>query len=192
MHYIIGDIKQIEKNFLIIETEQKIGFRFNYFKSLGDKGFETNITSNNKVFVTEIKSDFESFYFCFENENNQRLFSELNKIKTVGIKTAKLIMKSFEHDEIIQIIQDNDFEKLEDLKNIGSFTAKVIINELQKVYFKVTYNSKQLSVIDSLQKLGYNQRRIYQAVSKIDNNLKIEEMFQKVLVRVVENEQSSI
>ncbi|WP_338971135.1 Holliday junction branch migration protein RuvA [Spiroplasma endosymbiont of Panorpa germanica] len=190
MHYVIGKIQEITRKYLIIQTEQNIGYKFNHFKVLGDEDFNQDHPKD-RVYLAEVKSDFESFIYCFRNEQSQSLFLELNKIKTVGTKTAKLIMKNFRYEDFLEIVRNNEYEKLEDLKNIGSFTAKVIINELQKVYFKITYNSKQLSVIESLQKLGYNQKRIYQAVSKIDNNLKIEEMFQKVLGRVVENEQSS-
>ncbi|AHI53926.1 Holliday junction DNA helicase RuvA [Spiroplasma sabaudiense Ar-1343] len=191
MHYIIGKIVSIQGETFIIESKMEIGYQLNYFQIKGVSS-PLSATGITKVFFSKVSSEFETSYYGFLNSDSQKLFNELIKIKTVGIQTAKLLMKNFSYFEFLEIIKNNDFDQLQGLKSIGAFTSKIIIQDLQKVFFKVTYNSKQLNVIESLQKLGYNQQIIYQAIKETNQNLKLDEMFQRVLETVVENEHSVI
>ncbi|ASZ09192.1 Holliday junction DNA helicase RuvA [Mesoplasma chauliocola] len=176
--YLICDIKSIDDNYLYVE-HQNIGEYFLYLTK--EKYFNQ---SNLKLYIADHNTEFEKVEIAFKLRDERNLFKELVKIKTVGLKTAFYILNNFSFDEFLLIIEEYDVDKLAKLKSIGGYTAKLIIDELQKYFFKNKITQKKEKIITSLVKLGFSYKAIMPKIAKVDNNLSVEEITQIVMEQI--------
>ena len=172
--YIKGIIKEIESNYVIIENNG-IGYIIYvpnpyYYKE----------EENYQIYTyTHIREDEYSLY-GFKNKEELNLFLKLIQVKGVGPKMALPILATGSIDGIYDAIL-----YLKKFPKIGEKVARQIILDL-----KGKINGSQLSLInneknnelsDALLALGYKQADIKKIVTKVDNNLTIEEQIKEAL-----------
>ena len=92
-------------------------------------------------------------------------------INTIGEKTAFLILENYNYNELIDIFKNGRTDKILQLKGIGNYTARLIINSVQKELFNNKISDKKNKVITSLEKLGYKTKDIYKIIINIDEDL---------------------
>ncbi|WP_031542765.1 Holliday junction branch migration protein RuvA [Mesoplasma photuris] len=179
INYIKTNITKIENDYIEMEKEH-YGYKFiiintklNTFKL----GYQI-------VYIHKVINEFEEVYYGFKNENERDLFKNLMNIKSIGVKTSSLIMSTFSFNEVIEIVENNDLESLASIKGISINLTTSIIKTLSKIYFDKKISTKKDVVITSLNKLGYQTRKIYKIVSELDNKIGQEEMVRLTLERI--------
>lgn len=178
MFYIKGKQTSLKHNRLIIECNN-IGY-WGYIV----KDIESDKKEYDKVFVFEYKNEFSTELFFFEEEKHLHMFSALINIKNIGIKTCLQIFETYSFGEFEDIIKTGDDKRIMDIKSVGAWTSKIIITEMKSKLFNMKYNTKQIKVFDSLQKLGYKSKVIYNILDQIDPKLNEEQILSSVIERV--------
>lgn len=175
--YINGLLHKIDDKYLYIESNNS-GYRFLYLKSdLKD----LKLNQNNQVYVAINVIDNVFKYYGFKNQLIRDLFELLININTIGEKTAFLILENYNYNELIDIFKNGRTDKILQLKGIGSYTARLIINSVQKELFNNKISDKKNKVITSLEKLGYKTKDIYKIIINIDDDMSIEDLTKYVL-----------
>jgi Holliday junction DNA helicase RuvA len=71
--------------------------------------------------------------------------------------------------------------ELQNIKGLGSLTAKIIIDELNKMLFNAHMTRKQEKILQTLQRLGYKMSAIYRVLKMVDKKLAEEQMLSKTI-----------
>ncbi|WP_434324332.1 Holliday junction branch migration protein RuvA [Mycoplasma capricolum] len=178
--YINGFLYKIDDKFLYLELNN-LGYRYLYLKS-DLKNFKLN--ENNKVYIAINVIDNHFKYYGFFNQLVRDLFETLININTIGEKTAFLILENYSYQELIDIFKNGKTDKILQLKGIGNYTARLIINSVQKELFNNKISEKKNKVITSLEKLGYKTKDIYKIIINVDEDLTIDELTKYVLEKL--------
>ncbi|AUF83568.1 Holliday junction DNA helicase RuvA [Mesoplasma syrphidae] len=179
-NYIIGTVKIVQYNQVTIEVNS---YGENFFILEKERPFLI-INTEIKLYTATYKTEFEDLEFGFVNYEIYGLFKNLIKIKTVGYKTALQLLETYEVLDLLDIIQNGDLDKIMIIKGIGNFTAKLIIEILQKQYFNFKLTNKKEKLLVSLQKLGFKSKEIYQVLRKLDDSLTFEKMVEKAVLNI--------
>ncbi|ATZ20951.1 Holliday junction branch migration protein RuvA [Mesoplasma coleopterae] len=179
--YLICNINSIDDNYLYVEYQN----RGEYFLYLTKDNYTNE--QNIKLYIVDHNTEFETAEIAFKSRDERNLFKELVKIKTVGLKTTFYLLNNFSFEEFILMIEQYDIDKLAKLKGIGAYTAKLIIEELQKHFFKNKITQKKEKIITSLVKLGFSYKTIMRNIVKVDNTLSVDEIT-KIVMEQIGNE----
>lgn len=161
--YISGDIKEIHKNSLFVETNN--GLAFEIFVPCVTR---YEVGSKIKLYLfTQIHNESINLY-GFENWDSYKLFKLLNDVNGIGPKTALQILKNIDIDRFISYVYYSKIEELSKISGVGSKADKIIAELKSKIRgFKVTETPYE-NVFDALIALGYDSIN----VSKVLNTLK--------------------
>lgn len=177
-NYIKARIENIDNSYLYLSSYNK-GYYFNYLSS--DEIGKLDKEIRHTFYIANFKTEFEEFEIVFLNMLTRNLFKSLIKVKTVGLKTALYLLDNYTYGEITLIVKEFDVEKLALLKNIGVYTARLIIESLQQEWFDNKITDKKDRVVTSLIKLGFKQKDILKAINKVDNKLSVENMIKTII-----------
>lgn len=180
--YLKGTIQKLTPSQLIIENRgigyQFIIFHYNLFPKEGI------IT----VYQSSIVNEYEEETYGFPNHLLRDYFNDLIAIKTVGPKTAALILTKFTPESWNLLIQNQDLDQLLTIKGIGLLTAKLILKTLNVKYFGLKLNNNQNAVLNAFVKIGYSQKTIYPLIQKLDTNLDLETLTFETWKQLQQNE----
>ncbi|WP_027063266.1 Holliday junction branch migration protein RuvA [Mesoplasma seiffertii] len=179
-NYIVGAVKNLRENHVDID----INSYGETFIILEKDHLFLSINTEVKLYIATYKTEFEELDFGFLNYEIRDLFKNLLKIKTVGYKTALLLLESYEYLEFLEIIQTGDIDQILLIKGIGNFTAKLIIETLQKEYFNFKLTNKKEKLLVSLQKLGFRTKEIYHVLRQLDDSLALDKMVEKAVLTI--------
>ena len=177
--YIKGIIKDIESSYITIENN-RIGYNIYvsnpyYYK----EGEEYQIYTH-----THIREDEYSLY-GFKNKEELKLFERLIEVKGVGPKMALPMLATGSVDGIYDAIERENILYLKKFPKIGDKVARQIILDLKgKVngsQLSLINNDKNNELTDALLALGYKQADVKKVITKVDNNLSIEEQIKEAL-----------
>lgn len=84
-----------------------------------------------KVLVHELLREDSRALFGFATEGERELFRLLIGVSGVGAGTARIILSSYNVDELGQLIASGDSKRLKAIKGIGAKTAERIIVDLK-------------------------------------------------------------
>ena len=174
--YIIGEIKGYDKNCIIVENN-KIGYLINV-----SNPYSFKLNEESKVYLyNHIKEDENSLY-GFKTQEEKDLFLKLINVKGIGPKMA-LPLLAGNIKGIYDAINSDNVTYLTRFPKIGDKVAKQIILDLKGKLTTQTdlfqYDSKEL--IEVLESLGYKSGDIKKVISKVDNNLSIENQIKEAL-----------
>ena len=178
--YIKGTIKDIESGYVIIDNND-IGYIIYvpnpYYYKIDEK--YTIYT------YSQIREDEYTLY-GFHDKNALNLFLKLIQVKGVGAKMALPMLATGSIEGIYDAIERENILYLKKFPKIGEKVARQIILDL-----KGKVNGAQMSLleskndnkelIDALCALGYKQVDIKKVVTKVDNNISIEEQIKEAL-----------
>jgi Holliday junction DNA helicase RuvA len=124
----------------------------------------------------------------------REVFRHLISVSGVGTATARVIISSLTHEEVIQAILNGNVPLLKSIKGIGPKAAQRLILELQDKLGKMEVhpsmnlgqsNSKQQEAVDALLALGFARSAAEKAVVKVQKesepNASAEELIKKSL-----------
>ena len=181
--YIKGTIKEIESSYVIIENNE-IGYMIYvpnpYYYKIDEK--YTIYT------YTQVREDEYSLY-GFKDKETLNLFLKLVSVKGLGPKMALPMLATGSINGIIDAIDRENILYLKKFPKIGDKVARQIILDL-----KGKLSGNQMSLLNASQNdelteallaLGYKQVEIKKIVSKVDNNLSLEEQVKEALKQLL-------
>lgn len=124
-----------------------------------------------------IKEDSHTLY-GFSSEKERDIFRKLISVSGVGASTARMILSTYEANEIVSYILSADVGAIQNVKGIGGKTAQRIIIDLKdKVgkgkenseLFIVKHNTVREEALSALLALGFTKKL---AEKKMDQVLK--------------------
>lgn len=180
--YIKGTIKNIIISNIILEVQDK-GYDLEIISS---KSIDFSIDDDVKVYIYHLKNEFIDKTYGFLNLETRKLFIDSLSISSIGTKTATLVLNQYSCEELLLIIKNKEFVKLANIKKVGNHSAKIIIENLQSIYFSKQYNNVQNNVISCLKNLGYSLTIIYKAIEKVDKTLTLDQYLAIALRKVGE------
>jgi len=191
-----GKIIYKDLNNVIIECSG-VGFKCtvssNTFSSLGEVG--TNAFLNTYLSVREDALDL----FGFSTVGELETFKLITSVNGVGPKVAIAILSEFTSDKLLLFIASGDAKSLTSASGVGIKLAQRIVLELKDKIGKIgtqdasdiikfvgnaTVNINSKEAIEALVSLGYTQSEASLAVSRIDGNLKTDEII-KIALRAL-------
>ena len=175
--YMIGEITGYDKNCIILENN-KIGYLINV-----SNPYSFKLNEESKVYLyNHIKEDENSLY-GFKTQEEKDLFLKLINVKGIGPKMALPILAGNNIKGIYDAINSDNVTYLTRFPKIGEKVAKQIILDLKGKLTTQTdlfqYDSKEL--IEVLESLGYKSGDIKKVISKVDNNLSLENQIKEAL-----------
>jgi Holliday junction DNA helicase RuvA len=179
MYQITGKILRVNTDTVVIEANG-VGYLGQNIFELND-GIVAQVGDTKTVYVLQYWNEFEFCLLFFEKEDLRNMFESLLKIKQIGIKTAKSIFLTYSVEEFTEIIRTYNVSELQNIKGLGSLTAKIIIDELNKVLFNAHMTRKQEKILQTLQRLGYKMSAIYRVLKMVDKKLAEEQMLSKTI-----------
>ena len=192
-YYLNGKLALCQPNLAVIDC--------------GGVGFKCSITMNTykvisgkdsvKLFTyLNVKEDALDIY-GFETEQELQFFTLLISISGVGPKVAIAILSELQPDAFANCIITSDIKRLTKAQGVGTKLAQRICMELKDKVGKAFQgvdtsvdltavsstltNSNAAEAVAALEMLGYSQSDASVAVSKIDNNLSVEDIIKQAL-----------
>lgn len=175
-HYIIGEVKQIESNYIVLENNH-IGY---LVYTANPYQFKLNQTY--KLYIYQyIREDEESLY-GFETLEEKKLFLKLIDVKGLGCKMALPMFSSGKLEEIVSAIETENINYLKKFPKIGDKVARQIILDLKgKLVSNTEIKQNHEELIATLKALGYKLGDIQKIVPKIPTDLEIEKQVKEAL-----------
>ncbi len=177
--YIIGKIKDIESNYVVIENNE-IGYLIYvanpYYYKLDNK--YTIYTYNC------VREDEYSLY-GFKDKEELNLFLKLISVKGLGPKMALPMFATGSINGIMDAINRENILYLKKFPKIGDKLARQIILDLKGKFSSdgsnVIENDDNSELVSALMALGYKQADIKKVVKSVDDTLSIENQIKEAL-----------
>lgn len=143
-----------------------------------------NINQDIIIYIYLYRTQFNDTYYGFNEIDEYYFFINLLKVNGIGPKKALNILKNNNYQILNKMIVQDQFEKLQDIKEIGSKLAGQILFKMKDKYLKLTWTHKQKNLFIALKKLGYEQSIIKQMVNDIDDNLSLSVLLAQILEKI--------
>ncbi len=167
LSYIIGKVVYINTITITVENN----FRGFQIFTNAPKNFE--IGKVYKIYIHEIKNDFEETSFGFLTLMEKIVFKDLLSISGLGSRTAIKILRKNVY-ELRESIVVGDYQSIIDNYNVSNKLGQQIVINLQEKYSNMPVNSTHYKLKKDLQlsliKLGYSKEEI----TLVFNNLSFE------------------
>lgn len=131
--YIQGTLAQITPTCAVVEAGG-IG----YYLHISLQTY-TPLASQNraKLYLHHIQREDAQQLFGFYTLKERELFRLLISVSGIGVNTARIILSSYEVDEVVQIIATGNVAALKNVKGIGLKTAERVIVDLRNKVLNV-------------------------------------------------------
>lgn len=177
-NYIIGEIKDIGSNFIVIENN-KIGY-----KVFVPNPFSYEINKEYKVYLyNHIREDEYSLYGLKSNEEFE-LFIKLLSVKGLGPKVAMPFFAIGSFSGIVDAIDRENILYLKKFPKVGEKLAKQIILDLKgKINIETETSGSSLDddLLLVLESLGYKNIEIKKIIGNVDRSASIENQVKDAL-----------
>lgn len=191
--YIIGDIKYLSEQYIVVESNN-IGYKL-FISTNSYESFDVN--ARYKIYTSLQVSQDNISLFGFYSKEELDMFNLLIGVNTIGPKNALQILSSLTVNEINNAIASNDINLLTKAKGVGRKTASRIILDLHdKIKCVPTIRDTEKDIphkddnnaiaFEALLNLGYMKNDINTVMSTLDTkNMSLEEIIKECLKRLV-------
>jgi Holliday junction DNA helicase RuvA len=160
LEFLIGKIYPVGEFDIVIDIGN-FGFR-----ALSPSEFEEG--KEYKVYTKLFVKEEEIKIFAFKLELERTLFLKLININGVGVKQSLKLLREFDINELLEIIENREANKLTKVSGIGKKLAQRIIFELSgKLEINQSSQSEQ-EVLEALTSLGYPTSQVKNLLKEID------------------------
>ena len=173
--YMIGKIKQIESNYVVLENNN-IGYLI-----YTANPYKFELDTETKIYVYQYVREDENSLYGFITKEEREFFLKLIGVKGLGCKMALPMFATGELNGIINAIETENINYLKKFPKIGDKVARQIILDLKGKLVSNETEVKNEELIETLKALGYKATDINKTVKNIDNNLTIEEQVKEAL-----------
>ena len=174
--YLKGKILEKGLTFLIVENQ---GLGYKVFVT--PEGLSRSVGEEVSFYTYMKVADDGHSLFGLPSFAELQFFELLITVSGVGPKVALAILSSAKVDSVKQAIANQDAAIFTRISGIGSKTAERIIVDLKNKVGAVSGASSSSEVFDALISLGYNQREVREAVSKLDGGASQQEQIKQAL-----------
>ena len=175
--YIKGKLLHKTHNYLIVERD---GLGYKIFAT--PELFELPTGSEAEMYLYHKTSDDGEQLYGLSTIESLELFELLLTVNGVGPKSALGILSSGKPEYLKQAIASGDASIFTRISGVGSKTAERIILELKnKIGTLGAINGSTSDIFDALLALGYSQKEVRDAVTKLDSNLPTETQIKQAL-----------
>lgn len=193
--YIIGDIRWIKEDYIVIENN-KIGYKI--FTS-ANSSMQLEMGMKDIMIYTYYNLRDDGVYlYGFLDEDEINIFKMLITVSKIGPKVAIGILSSLTPNQIKRSIYEKNITNLCKAPGVGKKTAERMILELKDKIEIDDYLDEAVEVndntgeheeaIDGLMSLGYSRFEIEKALRGIDTSkLSIEEIIRHTLNKISKN-----
>lgn len=178
--YIIGEIKQIETSYIVLENEN-IGYLV-----YTANPYKFKIDTRYKIYIYQYVREDEISLYGFETKEEKELFLKLISVKGLGPKMALPMLATGSISMIEEAIETENINYLKKFPKIGDKVARQLVldlkgklNVINTGLFKREDHSSEL--FDALVGLGYKQVDVKKIVSKVDPTLDLENQIKEAL-----------
>ena len=175
--YIIGKIKEQTSNQIILETGN-IGYEINV-----PNPYSYELEKDEKIYLYEHIREDERTLYGFKTKEEKELFLKLINVKGLGPKMAIPMLATGSINGIVDAVERENILYLKKFPKIGEKVAKQIILDLKGKLTKTEneeINTKE-ELIEVLKGLGYKEKDYKTIISKVNNELKIEDQVKEAL-----------
>lgn len=175
--YIIGKIKEQTSNQIILETGN-IGYEINV-----PNPYSYELEKEEKIYLYEHIREDEHTLYGFKNREEKELFLKLINVKGLGPKMAIPMLATGSINGIVDAVERENILYLKKFPKIGEKVAKQIILDLKGKLTKTEneeINTKE-ELIEVLKGLGYKEKDYKTIITKVNNELKIEDQVKEAL-----------
>ncbi|MBW0594407.1 Holliday junction branch migration protein RuvA [Mycoplasmopsis anatis] len=181
--YRIGEIMHINAQNIIFES------RGEGYSLIVPNSSRFNNNQKVKLFIYEYKNDYNTQTYAFKDYMERVLFVDLISLTGIGPRIALNLLDN-DWERIANYIALSDVESLSKIPYVQDKQAKLIVVNLQNKWSKILIKNKELAkdsneinnlndVVNSLKIMGFKEKQINEAISKIENKGNVEEMIQK-------------
>lgn len=175
-NYMIGKVVEIESNYIVLENNN-IGYLI-----YTANPYSFNIDNEYKIYLYQYIREDENSLYGFMSKEEKDLFLKLINVKGLGCKMALPILATGSIKGIIDAIERENILYLKKFPKIGDKVARQIILDLKgKLVTKGPDALVNTELVEALNSLGYKNQDIKRIITKIDNNLKIEDQIREAL-----------
>lgn len=196
--YIIGEIKLIKENYIVLENNN-IGYKIHMPQNSISK-FSKNET--HKIYTEYVVREDSVMLYGFVELEDLEMFLSLNQVSGIGPKASLAILSTLTTYETKLAILENDIKTLIKAPGIGKKSASRIILELtDKIDIEQIIHGKNNAEIDNIPKgnsknydialealtnLGYTNQDASKALSGIEINdeLNLSDIIKQALKRM--------
>lgn len=193
--YIKGTVKYLGDKYIVLECNN-IGYHIQTSTfTISDLQIQDEIT----MYTHMVVNDAGIFLYGFSKIEELDMYKLLNKVSSIGPRSALAILSTLSVNQIKLSIINNDYKSLQKAPGVGKKTAGKIIIELQDridkneliedneivVESKVSNSENYNIAKDALINLGYTRYEISKVLDKIDvNSLELEDIIKLALVQL--------
>jgi Holliday junction DNA helicase RuvA len=170
--FIAGDLVEVNPAYAVLRC-QGIGYQIHITLSTFAK--IKDLTSC-QLFTHLIVREDAHTLFGFSTEEEREMFRHLISVSGIGPNTARMILSSLNHDEVVAAIQQEQVVVFQRIKGIGAKSAQRIIIDLKDKVgkgFKVTdislpkHNTQSQEALSALILLGFNKVQAGKVLDKV-------------------------
>lgn len=177
-NYIIGNVTDIESNYIVLEAG---GIGYQIYTS---NPYSFDIGTIYKVYVYQCIREDDNSLYGFKTKEEKEMFLKLISVKGLGPKMALPILATGSISGIMDAIERENILYLKKFPKIGDKVAKQIILDLKgkiSIANVTTSSNSYDELIEVLKGLGYKEKEVKGIVSKVDQNLSIEDQVKEAL-----------
>ncbi|HON20600.1 MAG TPA: Holliday junction branch migration protein RuvA [Bacteroidales bacterium] len=190
--YIQGKLIEKTPTYAVIDCSG-VGFMLNI--SLNTYSALPDVNQDCKLFAhLSIKEDAHTLY-AFASEAERQIFRLLITVSGIGVNTARMILSSINHRDLVTYISSENADILQSIKGIGAKTAQRIIIDLKDKILKTDIeptetllaanNNNANEALSALILLGFSKQVAGKAISKVlkssSGDLSVEELIKHAL-----------
>ena len=177
--YIIGIIKDIESNYVVIENN---GIGYLVYVA---NPYSYKLDNKYTIYTYNCVREDEYSLYGFNNKEELNLFLKLISVKGLGPKMALPMFATGSINGIMDAINRENILYLKKFPKIGDKLARQIVLDLKgKFGVNVSGNVDNIDnneLVEALMALGYKQADIKKVVKSVDSNLTIENQIKEAL-----------
>ncbi len=187
IRYIKGRIKDLAVDKVVLLTPAGIGFQIQIHPRIYKKIKGLQETSLRVRMI--LRENFFAFY-AFEDEREEYLFIQLEKIHKIGAKIAYNILRFADFETIRKKIQEKDIAFFQQVPKVGRKSAQKVVFELaekimgdfEAAEFFPQQEDKMLN--QALRSLGFSADDIKKISGSIQPDLPLEEKIKAALKKI--------
>jgi Holliday junction DNA helicase RuvA len=143
-----------------------------------------------KIYIHQVIREDAHLLFGFASDDERIVFKSLLSVNGVGPNTARMILSSLTHSEVLLAISQGNVTAFKRIKGIGEKTAQRILVDLAgKMGKSSDLSGKSASPVaaeamQALLTLGFDKNLIEKTLDKIiatNNNLTVEQLLKAAL-----------
>jgi Holliday junction DNA helicase RuvA len=172
--FLTGKVVCISEKFIVLDVNN-IGYKIYMCNTESIK-----LNYYIKIFIYYFISDSTRQLYGFLNKIEKEVFIKLLEIKKIGIKSAYLILKKYNYDYILNLVNNENKDELLKIPKINSNNINLFIKKLSEINYKesININSEILSILRSL---DYKDKDIFKIYKSIDTNQEINDQIKQAI-----------